>query len=176
MNLLHRIAVAAGFGLALLVPGVAHAHVPTVVPGAPCTAIGATGQHDGQTYGCEKHAGDVCGFWRWQYDGSVPKLGRTAWPHPTCPCASATPSHTPTATPTPSHTPTPTASPSGTAVIVTTPSPSTAPSKAGSATPVADTGQLPVTGSPVIWIVVVGILLTVAGLALRAVRARRNAV
>lgn len=173
MNQLHRLAIAAGFGLALLAPGVANAHTPTVVPGAPCSHVGDKGTHGNQVYRCEKRQGETCGYWRWQYDGSVPKSGRTAWPHPTCPCVSATP----TASPTPSHSPTTAPSPS--ASTAASPIRSMAPSKSvGNAAPAtapttAGAGELPVTGfNP--WPLVLAGLALIGGGVLSLLAARRR--
>lgn len=171
MNLIRKAFVFAGILAALAIPGAAWAtstgdgwdHAQTVIPGSPCGHVGDRGTHGGERYECRLKYGQDCPRWAYVYDAHTPRSGKTAWPVPSCPCTSAstspTPATTPTVTPTPSATPT--ASP--------LPVHSTAVAAGGS-------GSLPVTGSPVIWLVGVGILLTLAGLALRAVRARSTGI
>lgn len=173
LNLRTKLAILIGaIAGALLLIGPASAHTQPVVPGATCAHVGDLGTHDGQTYRCEKHLGEVCESWHWIYSGDVPKSGKTAWPHPLCPCESTTP----TPTPAPSNTPTPTTSPSGSAAVATTPPAGTTP--ATLPTPVADTTTLPVTGSRVVGIVTFGLSLAVGGALLvaagRTYRRRRT--
>lgn len=166
-----RLKLAVLFGAiagALMFGGLAAAHTPTVVPGAPCVHIGAQGIHGSETYRCEQHAGESCPHFHWIYNPGVPKSGQTAWPLPTCPCTSATPTASPTVGPTPSHTPAVAPSPTGT-VATATPTPTrTASSPTGTAatTTAASSGELPVTGPHSLALFGFGLLLAVAGVTL----------
>lgn len=166
----YKLAALAGFLLGAFLSTAAFAHDPQVTPGAACSTVGATGQHDGQTYRCERHKGETCPHFHWIYNPGVPKSGRTAWPVPSCPCASSTP--TPTGSPTTPASPTAPASPS-TAPASTQASPTTALS--APTVQVVTTGSLPVTGSPIVGLLVLGGLsLAVGLLILAAARAWRR--
>jgi hypothetical protein len=134
--------------------GVAYAtsQGPRVVPGAPCETVGATGVKNGQFYRCEQRDGDPCPIWRWQYDASVPKSGRTSWSPGPC-CASPKPS--PSATPSTSSSPSTSSAPSGSSAAA---GPTTA-----STTPI-----LPITGLPIVGVALGALLLLGLGAALYA--------
>jgi hypothetical protein len=170
LNIAIFIGILAGAFLGLVADGTASAHTVPVIPGSTCAQIGELGTHGGQTYRCEKHLGEVCESWHWVYSGSVPRSGRTVWPHPSCPCVSAS------ATPTPAASTTPAALPSATPADTSSPQPVHSTAIAVVPAPSASTSPLPVTGSPVFGIGALGgALVATGGLILFAVRIRRTA-
>jgi hypothetical protein len=174
LNIAIFVGILAGAFLSLGLAGSASAsstddwsHAPAVIPGNPCGHVGDKGTHGGERYECTLKHGQDCPRWTWKFNPDTPKSGKTAWPHPSCPCVSTSVTASPSASPTVTPSPTVAPSPSDT---TTTQGPLPIHSTAVAVGPV---GPLPVTGSPVVALGSLGgALLALGGLALYAARER----
>jgi LPXTG-motif cell wall-anchored protein len=170
-------AIIAGLALAavfLLAITPAHAAGPSasVVEGAPCATFGVVYRAEGSSLRCEHKQGRLC----WH---------KVDYPCPSCtpkpPCRKCSPSPSPSAaspvpstsaSPEPSGTPTPSTSPTITGSP--TMSPTVGPSDTGFPPDVPD-DELPVTGSPVRGLVLLGVGAVALGVVLLVARRRRRA-
>lgn len=139
----------------------------TQKPGGECTTAGATFARHGRIYECVQKPWDGC--LRWHDQKPAGYHPPASWTRPAqrpcegCTPTPSTPAVTTPAVTTPPATPAPSAPPS---------QPAGLPHPADSTTPpaTATVPTLPVTGSPVAWIVAVGLLFVVGGVLLRFYR------